>query len=149
MKKFILLCLLIIASCTKKEGPEEVLKKYVDYRFSANQTREGASEMLTGELKKKLLEMSEEELKIYLQSENLKKKSIQIESSNCAGVSCSIVYILKYERKDKDRDPYLVENKKEALLNKEDQAWKISDVKNIKTFIESPEIGISSRAEDL
>lgn len=140
---------MIVFSCTKKHGPEEILQKYVDYRFSASQSRDGALEMLTGELKQKMSEMSEEELKIYLSAENLKKKSLQIQSSNCSSNICNIVYILKYERTDKGKEPYMVENKKEAVLNLEDKDWKISDVKNIKTYIEAPEIGISSKAEDL
>ncbi|PIP92761.1 MAG: hypothetical protein COW00_05515 [Bdellovibrio sp. CG12_big_fil_rev_8_21_14_0_65_39_13] len=137
---------LLIFSCTKKQAPEDVLRKYVDYRFSASQTRDGAIEMLTGELKEKLKSLSEEELKIFLNSTNMTKKSLSIQSSNCSGDKCKIVYILKYEKSDQGKKPYVVENKKEAVLAKEEDSWKVSEVSNIKTYIESPEIGISSKS---
>lgn len=148
--KFLLLSslmFLILSSCTKKQAPEDVLRKYVDYRFSASQTRDGAIEMLTGDLKEKLKSLTEEELKIFLNSANMTKKSLSIQSSNCTGDKCKVVYILKYEKSDAGKKPYLVENKKEAVLAKEDDSWKVSEVSNIKTYIESPEIGISSKEE--
>lgn len=146
MKLYLMLIVLLIASCTKKSGPEEVLTKYIDYRFSTGQDANTAADMLTGELKEKVLNMTKDELKIYLGTSDLKKKNLAIQSINCSSDTCSITYVLKYERAD-SKQPYVVENKKEAVLKLVDKMWKISDVKNIKTYIDSAEIGINSESK--
>lgn len=141
MKKIIVAAtiLLSIVSCTKKLGPEETLREFIDYRFSDNQKTEKIMSYLDGDILEETQQMDEGQLKEFLETEKFKKSSFKVIHSNCNADKCFLTYILKYiESKDVEKSE--TEVKKIAELRKVDEnAWKIFDITNVKTYIENKE----------
>lgn len=140
MKKlpvYLLLVLGLAFGCTKKSTPEKTLKDYIDYRFSSGQDKDDLLDMTTGALQEKISDMGEEELKKFLEIDKLKKKRLKILLKNCQETECSLTYMLSYSQGDSKPKDFGIEVKKIAQLMKIENSWKISDVSNVKTYIEA------------
>lgn len=123
--------------CTKKSTPEKTLKDYIDYRFSSGQDKEDLLEMTTGPLQEKISEMEEDDLKKFLEVDKLQKKKLKILLKNCQETECSLTYILSYSQGESRPKDFGIEVKKIAQLLKIENSWKLSDVSNVKTYIEA------------
>lgn len=131
--------ILLAISCTKKLGPEETLREFIDYRFTSNQSAEKIMSFLDGDILEETQEMKDEELKQFLETEKFKKNSFRVVHSNCNADKCFLTYVLKYvETKEEEKSE--TEVKKIAELRKVDEnTWKIFDITNVKTYIENKE----------
>lgn len=150
MKNLLLVFLLstFFAACTKKSTPEKTLQNYVDYRFTKSQEKEDLLEMTTGSLYDRISEMEEEELKNFLSGEALKKRRLKILLKNCQDTKCFLTYILTYTQGAGNPKDFGVEVKKIAQLDKIGESWKISDVSNVKTYIEAKkDLEVSAEGE--
>ena len=114
-------------------GPKETLRSFVNYRFSEGQSRDKLLEMTTGDLNRSIGEMSDSAFERFTQMK-LKKKSFKIINSRCEGPSCSITYFIKYQSLEDPASLFTTSAKKIVRLNNEEGVWKISEVKNIKSF---------------
>lgn len=141
MRKLLIVATILLSfiSCSKKLGPEETLKEFIDYRFSNNQNMEKVMSYLDGDILEETQQMSEEQFKEFLETEKFKKSSFKVIHSNCNTDKCFLTYILKYvESKDVEKSE--TEVKKIAELRKVDEnSWKIFDITNVKTYIENKE----------
>lgn len=131
--------ILLAISCTKKLGPEETLREFIDYRFTSNQSAEKIMSFLDGDILEETQEMKDEELKQFLETEKFRKNSFKIIHANCNEDKCFLTYVLKYvETKEEEKSE--TEVKKIAELRKVDEnTWKIFDITNVKTYIENKE----------
>ena len=136
-----LLLLLLLAglSCAKKTGPEETLTKFVNYRFSSGQTKQGLLDMASGKIKQSLQSMSDEQFEKFANMP-IKKKRFKIIKTQCSPDECSITYLIKYDLQGGKKRLSSVESKKIALLENVEGAWFIKDVNNVKEFHKSDQV---------
>ena len=142
MKKsvFAILCtLLIFSSCTKKSTSDDVLKGYVKYRFSSSQNKDALLEKTTGNLNERISKMTEEEFKDFISMEKYKMRKFVINLKRCSDDQCFITYTLSYDQYLDGQRKYENEVKKIADIRKLEDSWKIADVSNVKTYIDSKE----------
>ena len=140
---FILLVLLTLnVSCRKEKTAEEALIDFISYRFQESQNRDGLLEKTHGRLRNLIASMDEVEFKKYASVNKLQKKSFKIILENCKVDICFITYNLSYvDFKDdkKQEAKFNIEVKKIAKIERENEDWLISDVQNVKTYINSKE----------
>ena len=137
IKKIIILFL--VYSCVSSEGPEQALKKFVNYRFSSNQNREKLLEMSAGNLKAQIEVLDEESFNKVYKEQNLKLKKYKINLKNCSEETCSITYTLSFSTLKGKDETFRSEVKKIAEMVKIEGSWKVIDVTNVKTYIDSKE----------
>lgn len=129
----------LFSSCTKKSNSEDVLKGYVKYRFSPAQSKEVLLEKTTGSLKERISTMSEDEFKDFVSMEKFKMRKFVINLKRCSDDQCFITYTLSYDQYQEGERKYENEVKKIAEIRKQEDGWKIADVSNVKTYIDSKE----------
>jgi hypothetical protein len=131
--------LLIFTSCTKKTNSEDVLKGYVKYRFSPTQSKDVLLDKTTGSLNERITAMTEEEFKEFVSMEKFKMRKFVINLKRCSDDQCFITYTLSYDQYQDGQRTYETEVKKIAEIRKVEETWKIADVSNVKTYIDSKE----------
>lgn len=146
MKTFIILIMssLMFISCDKgAKSPEGLIKMYINDLSSTSIQKDYFKEYATGQLLENIESLSDDDFKNYLSVRNkVKRPKIEISNKNCMSDKCTLTYIIKYNliekatAEEKERT-YRSEVKKIATLIKEGEVWKISDVSNVKTFIEA------------
>jgi hypothetical protein len=125
-----------VASCNQDEGPEQVLRSYINIRFQEKQNFDDLIAKTTGELRSNLKSLSDEERIKFDQSGQFKKNALKILSKDCSDKKCDITYIISYERKNQE-NPYKAEIRNIAKLVNEDGDWKISSVGGLKSYFGS------------
>ncbi len=135
----IVFCSSLFFGCNSQKGPEETLRNFVNYRFSSSQDKGKTLSYVTGTLEEKIVEMSDEDYKLFEKTTEYKKKKLRINLKKCTENQCFITYTLSFFKKTGEQKSASLEVKKIAELKKTDKSWKIADVNNIKTYIESKE----------
>ncbi len=130
--------LLFFVACNGPGTPESALKGFVNLSFKGSKDKTDYLARLTGPLLAKYSSMGQEEFNKLLIGEGFKKNSFKILIKNCEEQKCFITYVIKYNQKGQNSS-YDIDTKKVAELVNEDDRWKISDVNDIKTFIDSSE----------
>ena len=139
-KRWILFFFLL--SCQTDKGPEALLLDYVDYRFTTGQKRDWLLSNTSGALNKEINQMSEEAFSRFSDVGHLQKKRIKVNLKDCSESKCSITYTVKYIDK---KSRFVIVTKKIAILVNHGDGWKVGDVNNIKSHMESKkEIEIES-----
>ncbi len=124
---------LSLFACNDQKDPQSVLLKYIDYRFAANQTKDELLKMTTGNLYQSITMMTDEDFEQFKKVDSRRKKAVNIRLANCSAERCSITYVISYQELQNEQT--VVEAKKIATLEKVDGNWKLSDVDNVKTYI--------------
>ena len=138
MIKYIFVFLLVFsASCTKKSTPETALNDFINYRFKSSQSKEDLLEMAANPLREKLESIEGEDLEKFLNTSAIHKRKLKVLLKNCEETKCFITYVLRYEQGKDDPKDFGVEVKKIAQVIKEGEAWKVSDINNVKTYVEA------------
>jgi len=142
LKSFILFifCGVTFISCNSQKGPDETLRNFVNYRFSSSQDKEKTLSYTTGSLNEELAKMSDEDYNTFADINDYKKRKLKINLKKCAEDQCFITYTLSFYKKDAKEKTASVEVKKIAELSKTEDGWKIADVNNVKTYIESKKV---------
>ncbi len=138
--KFLLLCLILVAvGCNNGAStPEGLIEKFVKDSVAGKADKDYYAEYTTGTLLAASVDLSEEEL----DGSGLGPISdvdVDIQTKNCEGDKCIVTYIIKYKTESGGKKAFETEVKKIAEVIKEGESWKLSDVKNIKTFHDSTE----------
>ena len=137
----VLVSVFLLVSCTKKitsGTPQAVLADYVQKSFSIKNFSDKASliKMTAGEVKNILENLSDED---FTQTFfNVKREFISLKIRDERRLSDerhSITYEITYLKHFRDSDNK-VTIKKHAIFEKKEGAWLITEVKNLKTFIE-------------
>ncbi len=129
----LLLIALFLVSCSKPQGPQEILASFVQYRFSDKQDRDKLLDMTEGKLRSSFDEMSDEDFDKFI-SMPIKKTKFRVISTDCNATECSITYVVGYDTFDSGEKAYTTEVKKIAKIQNFEDGWKIVDVSNIKGF---------------
>lgn len=137
MKILSVFLLLFMISCNKESTPESALEDFINYRFESGQSKEDILEMTTGPLYEKLSSLTEEELQKFTDVKDLSKRKLKVLIKNCEEDTCYLTYVLRYVKGNETPRDYSVEVKKIAQVNKVEEKWLLSDVSNVKTYIES------------
>ena len=134
--------LIFVAACTKDHklaSPESVLENYVKIAINAKTgaDRKSLFYYLTGEALKRLKDMSDEDFFETLVRPKYKfvhfsTRHFQEQKGNTG----SLVYELVYESSPTDKIPVQITVRKVAYFTRvNEKEWKISNTKNIKSFI--------------
>jgi len=137
MKELYFALLFLFIGCSKDSTPELVLKEFIQYRFESGQSKKDILEMTTGQIHQKISKMSEEDLKNFINVKDLKKRRLKILVKNCEEEICYLTYVLRYVQGSEIPKDFTIEVKKIAQINKVDKKWLLSEVSNIKTYIEA------------
>ncbi len=134
-----LIVLFSMLSCTKiPQGPAETLGRFVDYRFATNQTKEGLLKYMTAKASDEIQAMSEADLAELFKVEKFRKRNFQIVTEKCTEEKCFMTYVLEYDvLATNNTREFVTEVKKIAELQKIGEEWKVANIDNIKTFIDS------------
>lgn len=128
---------LFITSCKREVSPERSLQNFIEYSFSSNQSRDRLATMTAGELKNQILDMNDEEFEVYTDMSRFELRRFRIERSQCSETECFITYIIRYGQFEGEERAFDAEVRKIAELTLDQNTWKISDVKDVKTFYDS------------
>ncbi len=138
MKKIALLLFLIsLFSCNFESGPEKALKNFINYSISAEQELEFYEENTTGNMLNFYKRLTEEEFEKVKKTGIQKINKIQVNLKKCSETNCSITYTLEYTKDKGAEQEAKSEIRKIAELRKEEGIWKVADVVNVKTYIDS------------
>jgi len=147
-KTIILLFLLFLGACTKKSTPENALADFINYRFTGGQEKGDLLEMTEGPLKEKIESLEEKALASFLNAKELKKRKLKVLIKSCEEERCYLTYVLNYSQGTESPKEFGVEVKKIAQLERFDKTWKITDVSNVKTYIEGrKDLKVSAEGE--
>lgn len=139
--KFVLLSIFIVmfTSCDKgAKTPEGLLRMYVnDLTSSTSVGKEYFEKYTTGKLWESVVDLEEEDFKKFISMSKVKNAKIEISNKNCIAEKCTLTYIVKYDTVEDSKKTFKSEVKKVAMLVKSGETWKISEVSNLKTYIES------------
>lgn len=130
---------ILLAACTKApQGPTETLGKFIEYRFATNQTKDGLLHYMTSKASAEIQAMSESDLTDLFKVDRFRKRNFQIVNEKCTEEKCFITYVLEYDvlAANNTRE-FIAEVKKIAELQKIGDEWKVANIDNIKTFIDS------------
>lgn len=138
MKYFavILLTLFVISCDQGAKTPEGLIKMYIQDLTQKKVDRTYFEKYTTGKLLETVTSLDDEEFKKFVGVEKLANPRIDISNKNCAADSCTLTYIIKYDIVENNSKEFSSEVKKVATLIKDEDIWKISEVTNVKTFIE-------------
>lgn len=142
---FSLLLVLFGAACTKSNSglsPEEVLETYVKIAINAKTEKDKTSleEYLTGEALTKLKLMTKDEfIEKLVKPEYKFVKFSTRDSREESNGGVSLVYELTFENKTGDSTAKIISRKIAYFKRGRDNGWKISDTRNVKSFVEMKE----------
>lgn len=150
MKYFLLFVLILGVSCNTKKSPEATLKEFVNYRFKDSQSRDDMLDLVTGKVADRIRTMSEEDFKKFIETQTLAKRKFKVNIKNCEKIGkrdiCYLTYTVGYKDSLSD-SAYRVETRKIATLESINEEWKIADVNNVKTAIDTQDaIDVSDKA---
>jgi ABC-type Zn uptake system ZnuABC Zn-binding protein ZnuA len=137
MFKYFLFLIFFTVSCSKEATPESALKDFVLHRMSSSQSKESILEMTTGKFQKSLQQMNDEQLKAFFKVGNIRRRSFKVLAKKCEAQTCELTYVLKYDQLDGGAQQYMLEVKKIAELININGDWKLSDIVDLKTYIEA------------
>ena len=132
----ILMCALVLFSCSSKKGPEGVLKSYIDKRFSSGIEKDDFSDYFGGEMLDDLETVDETVVGKMNDIKGYKKKSLEINFKKCSQEKCFLTYTLVFDAKAEagsTKKNVAVKVKKIAELQKTGETWKIFDISDVKT----------------
>ena len=135
----ILICALMLLSCSQKKGPEGVLKSYIDKRFSSGIDKEEFSEFFGGTMLEDLETVDESVVGKMNKIKDYKKTSFTVNFKKCTEQKCFLTYTLSFDAKaeaGETEKKVAVKVKKVAELQKENKTWKIHDISDVKTHFD-------------
>lgn len=147
LHKFLII-LIFLVGCTKttQESPQKVLTTYVSSSFAINSISDKNKliGLTTGEVREALEKLDEDSFKNYFIDSKKEFLSLKIKDERkLSDVRYSITYEITYISKSSlpsalggGQTTDKVTNKKHALFTNQAGRWFISEVKNLKTFIE-------------
>lgn len=131
--------LLSLCACFESDqSPSGHLRKFVK-KSTSNLAQDDYSDYAAKDLLESISSMDEEEFKNFQEQSNVDGVKVDILSESCQDVSCTITYVTKYQTKTSDGSTYGSEVRKLAELVKGEDGWRVTSVKNTKTYLEAKE----------
>lgn len=142
MMKYLLLSVVVFAfvACDKgAKTPEGLIKMYVKDMTTKKLDKAYFEENTTGKLWDSIKDLEETEFEKFISSEKIKNAKVSIKSKSCQSDECSVTYIVKYDVFVNGKKSFETEVKKIASTKQIGDKWKMADVSNVKTYMESTE----------
>lgn len=149
IKGVYLIFIMTLISCTNKmasqpNSPQHTLSEYVSRSFgvTAQIDKNKLLELTTGEVKKAIESLSDAQFRSNFLESKREFKSLKIKDERKVSDSeYSITYEISFSKSSPGIDTKevaidLITNKKNAIFVKAGDHWLISEVKNLKTYIE-------------
>lgn len=142
----ILICSIIaftFLSCVSENGPEYVLKSFIDQRFSGGVDKEDFSKFFAGELLEDIATLDESTIGKLNEVKDFKKYSYKMNFKRCDEEKCFLTYTLIFDAtaiSGKSNSRVRVKVKKIAELRRDDMSWKIHGISDIKTHYDYKEL---------
>lgn len=114
------------------------LRKFVK-KTTDNLSQDSYADYAAKDLLESITSMDEEEFKNFQEQSNVDGVRVDILSESCQEFACTITYVTKYQTKTSDGSIYGSEVRKLAELIKGDDGWRVTSVKNVKTYLEAKE----------
>lgn len=139
MKVVEYLCLvtLLVGCFGGADTPEEALSVYIQTVTTNKADRDFYLQYTSGKLLQQIESMNDEDFKEFNNFENIKSAKVKVIYKSCELDRCSLTYTVSYEVHENNKVNFDTEVKKIAELVKIENSWKISEVSNRKTYIES------------
>ncbi|MEW6055867.1 MAG: hypothetical protein AB1540_04560 [Bdellovibrionota bacterium] len=121
-----------------KDSPQKTLSDYVSRSFAIKNPEEKRTllEFTTGKVKSTLEKLDDGSFKAHFIDKKREFISLKVKDERALGEGkFSVTYELTYLTKSSESENKIT-NKKHAVFVKEDGKWLISEVQNLKTFIE-------------
>lgn len=135
MRKVVLFLILsFFISCNQQKDPKALVRDFVKASFDHSGQHDDLKKYLTADFFNSISQ-NEEYNKQKINAELVSYSEVQ---SSCQDTKCSVMYVVVFNQKDSDKISR-VEVKKQAQVVKIEENWLISDVQNLKTFIEVKE----------
>lgn len=136
--RYVLFFFFVLLSCTKgPTTPEGLLEMYIQDITTKKVNKEYFEKYTSGKLWDSVAELSEEEFTKFVNLKKINNPSVEITNKSCAKDDCTLTYIVKYALIGENNKEFTSEVKKIATLKQFDGNWKILEVTNIKTFVDS------------
>lgn len=141
MKNMLFLLVLVISfSCTNgAETPEGLIEMFVKDVSTKKIDRDYYQKFTTGKFLEVVESLSDEDLEKNERMAGVDDVSVKIISKSCQDDKCVLTYIVKYNTNSKEDKSFASEVKKVAEVVKSGEDWKLSDLRNMKTYHESEE----------
>ncbi len=143
MKNFgLLITLLGLFACTPEvmDGtPTKVLENYIKISFSATsvQDKKRMEELLTGDTKNRLVSWSDEQFsKAFLEAKKKFQGLKMLETKKVNDHEVALTYELSYQEGPADKTAQITQRKLATIVQAEEGAWKIKEVRSIRESIE-------------
>ena len=128
----------VLGGCTKgTDTPEGALGEYIQKATESSKGKSFYLDRTTGKLFAAIESMDEDEFKSFTKIENISAVNFKILYKNCRASECFLTYEIEYQQKNEENQQFESISKKIAQLNEVDGQWKISDVTNVKSYIDS------------
>lgn len=137
--KNLLLLMLILISCSKgAKTPEGLVKMYIEDITTKTLSRDYFEQYTTDDLYNKIETMNDDDFQKFASLKMVKNAKVEITNKSCiSDEQCSLTYIVKYDYNGKDNKSFKSEVKKLAIVKQIEGNWKLSEVSNIKTYLDS------------
>lgn len=133
------LLLVSLSACFEADNSASGSLRSFIKKTTSSLSQSSYADYADGQLLDSINAMSEEEFKQYQEQSNVKNVRVEILSESCKKTTCTITYITKFQTKTSDGSMYNSEVRKIADLVKAEDRWKVTAVKNVKTYLEAKE----------
>ena len=136
--RYYFLLLVVCISCTKGPStPEGLIEMYISDLMTKDVDKDYFEKYTGGKLWESVADLSEEDFKKFINIKKVKNPKIEISNKSCRDNSCTLTYIIKYDLLGENDKSFKSEVKKIAILKEIEKNWKIFEVTNVKTFVDS------------
>lgn len=135
--RYTFLLVLVVGCFGGVSSPEGALKNYVETVSSNKADKDFYIRSTAGKLLEKIESMSDEEFSMFNNFSNIRSAKVKVIHKSCEADNCTLTYIVNYKVFENNRATFDTEVKKIAEMVRQDDSWKITEVRNRKTFIES------------
>jgi hypothetical protein len=133
----VLISTLFVSCFGGQDTPEGALRDYVTKISKSKVDRDFYLDRTAGKLKTAIENMDEEEFEDFNKLPNVKNAKVKVLSKTCDNDTCTLTYLVSYNIYENNKNAFETEVKKIAEMEKEGDEWKITDVSNLKTYIEA------------
>lgn len=129
--------MILIVGCNENREPKDALDKYISLRMDGESNKEKYYDVVEGELKKLIDNLTESEFNEFVSTmKGVKKRNLNVLHSTCGNDQCHFTYVVSLAYKKEGELQYHADVKKVALIEKFENSWKLTDiVSEPKTFI--------------
>ncbi len=133
----VILSTFVIGCDRGAKTPEGLIRMFVNDLSNTQVEKSYFEKYTTGKVWDSVADLNEEDFNKFANHKKTKNAKVKILNKNCEIAKCTLTYIVSYSLSGANKSDFKSEVKKAAVLVKDGDIWKISEVANIKTFLEA------------